>query len=174
MKKLFVLLTSTLFLTSLLAHAMENHENTPKMKTLATWEDVKAFAGCIVAYKIRGGSLGAGKEYPLDSSDPTLKYGYIYPYCYGTWTGGKKGYTMDRLLKFDAVSSTFGLTDSCIKKLSPFLMRHADDEELTKLRQALKNKKAQMAYHWGEEGVRKILNAKKKLEQIGYNDQQTK
>lgn len=141
--------------------AMEEQRVESEMTIIKKWDDIKPFAGSVIAYKIRGGVLSeAHQEWMADdaysiNSDVTLKFGSLWTPIARWGSSGSVlldepkegyGYNLDKLLKKGSSGGNYPLTDDMIKALSPLLMRIAKVDELNTIRDAIVSDKALFCY----------------------------
>lgn len=133
------------------------------MQKIEKWEDVKPFAGKIVAYTARSYYFNEGQESSIvTQEEPNLKIGYIIP---GTeispWCTSEYGFNLACLLKKKSISSKHALINSLIKEDGSIYMREVTHEECAKILKLLVENKVKWDYDMGpnEQEINNMLNA---------------
>jgi len=144
------------------ASAGSTRESTPEQdfKQVDSHEDLKAFAGSVVAYKTNSRYLGSEKGYPI-ASDASVKYGYVSP-ASERWQdvelGTEEGYRMTRLLRPNDFPRNCALVDSEIKRGAFLLRSIITKEESEKIKEALSTDKAKFEYVFNKEKAFAMLS----------------
>lgn len=109
------------------------------MTEMNDWRDLAQFAGQIIAYQANSPYYCSEEGYKIDNQS-TIRFGQVSSAPID-WSGIKSpGYTLARVIKKDSNGSICALLHSYLSE--GFWARHATQEEIEKIKNALKNKQA--------------------------------